>query len=184
MNKPRYFYKDSYHHLYNRGVNKNKIYFEKEDYFFFLRRIKKYKELYSIDILCYCLMPNHFHLFVKQLTNEKTIGDFISALINSYTKSLNKKHNRSGVLFEGRTKNKIIKKESYFKWVCKYILKNPIEAKLVKNIADWEFSSARDYFGLREGTLVNKHEVLSHFDSIESFKSFIEEKNKEVVYNF
>jgi REP element-mobilizing transposase RayT len=183
MNNDREFYKNTFHHLYNRGANKNKIFFEREDYLFFLRKIKQYKTSFEIDILCYCLMPNHFHIFVKQLTDNKTIGKFVGSLINSYTKSINKKYNRSGVLFESGTKNKIINNESYFKWVCKYILVNPVQAKLVNIINDWEFSSARDYLNVRKGELNNKKIILSHFNSYDIFKEFLFDK-KEVDYSF
>ena len=70
MNRERNFYKNTYHHLYNRGANKQLIFFENENYHYFLRRLKHYKNKYQIEILTYCLMPNHFHLFVRQLTEE------------------------------------------------------------------------------------------------------------------
>lgn len=66
MDKDREFYKNTYHHLYNRGANKEKIYFDRESYLYFLRRLKQYKNKHQIELLSYCLMPNHFHLFVKQ----------------------------------------------------------------------------------------------------------------------
>jgi len=66
MDKARNFYKNTYHHLYNRGANKAKIFFDEESYLYFLRRLKHYKNKYDIKILSYCLMPNHFHIFVKQ----------------------------------------------------------------------------------------------------------------------
>ena len=184
MNKEREFYKNTYHHLYNRGANKSDIFLNREDYLFFLRRLREYKVRYSIDVLCYCLMPNHFHLFVKQLTHEKTIGKFVGTLINSYTKSINKKYKHSGVLFESRTKNKIIENEVYFKWICKYILSNPVEANLVKSIADWEFSSARDYLGLRNGDLNNKELITSHFESKNQFDNFLLDTDINVDYEF
>ncbi len=98
----------SYFHLFNRGVNGANIYYEKDNYIFFLDRLKKCKDKYDISILCYCLMPNHFHLFVKESSNQDSIGYMIGDLTNSYTKAINKKYNRTGVLFGGRTKKKII----------------------------------------------------------------------------
>jgi REP-associated tyrosine transposase len=175
MKNDRFFYKNTFHHLYNRGANKINIFYDRADYIFFLRKLRLYKEKYKISIICYCLMPNHFHLFVKQLTDEMPVGKFISDLTNAYTKSINKKYQRSGVLFQGRTRNKHIDKQEYFIWLCKYILLNPINAKLVNNIEDWEFSSAKDYFELRNGTLVDKHEILSNFSSTEEFIDFIKD---------
>ena len=134
----------NYFHLFNRGVNNKKIYFEPDNYSFFLERLKYYKDIYRIAVLCYCLMPNHFHLFVKQLSDQDTIGYMIGDLINSYTKAINKKYSRTGVLFGGSTKKRIIENEEYFTWLFKYILLNPVEAKLVSTPDKWEFSSARE----------------------------------------
>ena len=75
-------------------------------------------------------MPNHFHLFVWQTVQDKPISKFISDLINSYTKSINKKYKRSGVLFEGETKNKVIYDERTFPSLTKYIFLNPVRANL------------------------------------------------------
>ena len=121
----------NYYHLYNRGVNRENIFFENDNYLFFLERLKYYKDKYGITILCYCLMPNHFHLFVEVSSDRNSIGYMIGDLTNSYTKAINKKYGRTGVLFGGRTKKRIIEKENYFIWLFKYILLNPVEAKLV-----------------------------------------------------
>ena len=156
MDKPREYYKNTYHHLFNRGANREQIFFDRESYLYFLSRLKYYKDKYQIEILSYCLMPNHFHLFIKQQTEDLLISDFISSLLNSYVKSVNKKFKRSGTLFQGKTKSKPITDENYFVWIIKYILENPVKVNLVKNITDWEFSNAKDLLKTRGGTLT-KH---------------------------
>ena len=88
MNKNRNYYKNTYHHLYNRGANKSLIFFERENYLHFLKRMKTYKNKYKIIILSYCLMPNHFHIFLKQTTDDLTISMFISSFLDSYVKSI------------------------------------------------------------------------------------------------
>ena len=77
MEIPKFYNMNSQHHLYNRGVNRDKIFFDSNDYSYFLRKMKEYKRKYSIKVFCFCLLPNHFHLFVKQMTNEFTVGKFI-----------------------------------------------------------------------------------------------------------
>ncbi|MDY0082973.1 MAG: transposase [Ignavibacteriaceae bacterium] len=136
MNKDRNYYKDTYHHLHNRGANKALIFYERENYLYFLRRMKFYSYKYKIKLLSYCLMPNHFHIFLKQTTDEFSTSMFISSLLNSYVKSINKKYEHSGTLFESKTKNKKIDDETYFVWIIKYILENPVKAHLVENIYD------------------------------------------------
>lgn len=173
MNKPRYFIEGTFHHLLNRGNGRQKIFFCDNDYISFLTRLRKYKEQYHISILCYCLMPNHFHVFAKQSTAEYSMGNFISTLTNSYTPNFNEKYQRSGALFEGRTKNKLIDKEDYFLWLCHYIHNNPVKAQIVNKAEDWKFSDLKDYLNLRKGTLTDKDEILSHFPNLKEFYSFI-----------
>ncbi len=152
MNQPRNFYKNTYHHLYNRGVFKQDIFPELSSYYYFLRLLKYYKNKYKVEILTYCLMPNHFHLFGYQITEENSISPFIASLLNSYTKGVNKFFGKAGTLFESKIKSRQITDESYFKWVIKYILENPVKAGLSVSIIDWEFSNAKDLLNNRRGT--------------------------------
>ena len=184
MDKPRNYYKNSFHHLYNRGANKANIFFENEEYLYFLNRLRHYKDKYKIDILAYCLMPNHFHLFVRQRTEDFTISQFTAALLNSYSKAINKKHQRNGTLFESKTKNKLITDESYFVWIIKYILFNPVKAKIVTNIEDWDFSNAKDLLNLRNGTLTNPKLIESFFQSEKQMINFIRDTKIIVSYEF
>ncbi len=182
MDIPKFYNMNSHHHLYNRGVNRGTIFFEDKDYTYFLRKMKEDKEKYSIMINCYCLLPNHFHLFVKQLTKEHPISKFTGNLTNAYTKGTNKKYGRTGVLFQGRTKNKLIISEDYFIWLCKYILNNPVKAGLANQPEGWEYSSAKEYFGLATMNLTDKDEMLKRFNSIDEFVSFI--KTAKVKFDY
>lgn len=172
MNLPRFFLEDTYHHLYNRGVNKEIIFFDLNDYYFFQRRLLKYKLKYSIKILCYCLIPNHFHVFVWQTVHDKPLSKFISDLINSYTKSINKKYKRSGVLFEGETKNKVIYDERSFPDLTKYILLNPVRANLYNSFEEYEFSSAKEFMNIRNYN-VTDNIIMNYFAGIETFKEYV-----------
>ena len=172
---PKFYNMNSYHHLFNRGVNKG-------DYKYFLRKMKEYKEKYSVRINCFCLIPNHFHLFAKQLTNEYTIGKFIGDLTNAYTRGTNKKYSRSGVLFEGKTKSKLITDENYFIWLCKYILNNPVKAGLVSQPEDWEYSSAKEYFDSTDVNLTDTKEILSRYKSVDEFILFV--KTEELRFDY
>jgi len=113
------FEKGYLYHIYNQGNNKQKIFFNKENYIFFLQKIKTFVLPYA-DILAWCLMPNHFHLMV--LVNEIEFEDVkigsatssrapntnlnksIGILLASYTRGINKEQNRSGSLFRDKTK--------------------------------------------------------------------------------
>jgi len=126
-------------------------------------------------------MPNHYHLFTKQTTNEYSTSKFIADLSNSFTKGMNKKYNRSGVLFEGKTKSKHIDDKNYHKWIVKYILYNPVEAKLVSNCFDYEYSSAKEILGVKANQVTSIKELLNYFGSIKSLKDFIMDGNPELA---
>jgi REP element-mobilizing transposase RayT len=182
MKMTKEYFENTYHHLYNRGANQETIFFEEGDYNYFLKRLVLYKKKYSIKILAYCLIPNHFHLFAKQTENNKTIGMFVGSLLNSYTKFINTKYRRSGVLFQGPTKSKLINDEAYFVWLIKYILLNPSSAKLVRNVSDWKYSSYKEFF--EEDTIIDKEEILERFSTNSSFKNFIEKENESFDYDY
>jgi len=109
---------------------------------------------------------------------------FISSLLNSYVKSINTKYEHSGTLFESKTKNKNVDDETYFIWIIKYILENPVKAHLVENIFDWEFSNAKDLIGLRKGNLTDVKYVESFFQSKENMIEFLVDKTIKVAYEF
>ncbi len=184
MNKKKKYFSNTYHHVYNRGVNKNKIFIDDNDYLFFLRKQKQYKQKYEIEILSYCLMPNHFHLFLKQTNDDLTIGKFVGDLLNSYTKAFNKKTNRTGVLFEGPAKSKIIEKEEYFKWLVKYIIMNPVRGSLVRKPEAWRFSSAMDLLKKRDGKLISYDEIYTHFQSFKQFVEFVYDEKDKFNYDY
>jgi len=184
MNKDRNYYKNTFHHLYNRGANKALIFYERENYLYFLQRMKYYRAKFSINILAYCLMPNHFHLFVQQTTDEFSISIFLSSLLNSYVKAVNQKYKRSGTLFESKTKSKQIVDEAYFKWVIKYILENPVKAGLAERISNWEFSNAMDLLTIRNGTISDINNVTSFFQSKAGMIEFLTDKTVKTSYEF
>lgn len=182
MDKPRNFYKDTFHHLYNRGAYQHEIFIDKNDCEYFLRKLSEYKDKWEIKVLCYCLMPNHYHLFVQQTQQDKTISKFISELGNSFTKGMNKKYKRKGVLFESKVKSKWIEDETYFKWVMKYILENPVKAGLAQNVIEYEFSSAKELFGLKNHTITDVETFLKYFGSSDNLKKFVLASESDLHY--
>ena len=179
------FEKGYLYHIFNQGNNKQVIFYNRENYFFFLKKVNKYLLPY-VDILAWCLMSNHFHLMVlvnenciskTDLVSKRTLNQSIAILLRSYTRAINKQENRTGSLFREGTKADCINcfkgvkpsfinsniimdnhlSEKQYTQICfDYIHQNPVKARLVKNANGWEFSSAKDYAGLRNGKLVNK----------------------------
>jgi len=110
-----------------------------------------------IDLLAYCLMPNHFHLMIyTPVSFDK--DEFVQSyktFLSSYTWGINKQEGRIGSLFRQNSKAKEIADRSYALTCFRYILRNPIKDKLVKGLRDWPYSSCIDSIGLRKGTLMN-----------------------------
>jgi putative transposase len=107
------------YHVFNRGNNSQRIYFNRENYLFFLNKIKRYILSYA-DILSWCLMPNHFHLMIYikspdveiseqvtptiMLSKKRSLNDSISIMLRSYTRAIQIQENMTGSLFQNRTK--------------------------------------------------------------------------------
>jgi putative transposase len=169
------FEHDKGYHVYNRGNTKQKIFFTRDNYLFFLSKVRKEWLPYT-DILAYCLMPNHFHFLIVPKENgcqivesisNKTSIQFLSKAIgktlSSYTRAINNELQKTGNLFQRKTKAKLLVSDTpfyesfdYLTICTNYIHFNPVKADLVNIESEWEFSSFRDYAGLRGGTLCNK----------------------------
>jgi putative transposase len=170
------FFENELYHLYNRGNNKQRIFFNPENYLYFLKKVR-ISILPHCDILAYCLMPNHFHFLInsdKRTVAKKTIAgternllsEGVRNLLSSYTQAINKQNSTTGSLFQQNTKAKWIQKGSnLYDLLCfHYIHQNPIKAKLVEKMEDWEYSSFKDYCGMRNGSLCNKQLAIQLLD--------------------
>lgn len=163
-----HFIANSIYHVYNQGNNKQQVFYTNENYLYFLNMYKTLVAPHA-DTLVYCLMPNHFHLLLS--TNEQSIkqikvgsltlsalSNSIRVLLSSYATAINRQQHTSGSLFRQKTKAKSLEQGSinYTRTAFHYIHQNPLEAGLVKSLNDWEYSSFKDYAGLRKGTLCNQ----------------------------
>lgn len=151
------FEEDKFYHVFNRGNGKQKIFFERENYNFFLKKVEK--ELMPLcSILAYCLMPNHYHLLIytdKSSDHFKWSDDYsqkvsrkLGTLQSSYTRAINKRYDRSGSLFQQKLKAINLTDKTLgtrAPEICfHYIHQNPFKAGLAKTL-DWEFSSFKEY---------------------------------------
>ena len=166
-------YKENdYYHLYNRGCNKELIFTERSDYENLIQRITKSNFKKYLNIISFCLMPNHYHFLLHQKT-EKPISDWISFIFNGYVQYFNRKHSRSGTLFESRVKSRLITDDSYLIRSSLYIHHNPVAAGLVSKPEDWEFSNYRDWIGSRNSELYDYKFIRENFDSNEDYKKMM-----------
>lgn len=124
-----------------------------------------------VDIVCYCLMPNHFHFLLKQL-KDGGITEFVSKLSNSYTKYFNTKEKRVGPLFQGEFKSVLVESDERLLHVSRYIHLNPLTSYLVKDLNSYEWSSYLEYInGGKE--ICAKEDILSFFKSPSKYKQFV-----------
>ena len=170
------FEKGCYYHIYNRGVNRQPIFFYNENYSFLLKRIKRYLYRDRQEMIAYCLMPNHYHFLIRQ-DNDVEISRTIQAIFNSYSKAVNLQIDRSGTLFEGRFKALLIDDETYLLHLCRYIHRNPIDAypPLIKKLEDWRWSNYPEWAGLRKGNLVDHEFIAEYFQKADGYQQFVYE---------
>jgi len=114
------FVPNGYYHIYNRGSEKRTIFLSKKDYRNFLDRIEKNALKYAVDVLVYCLMPNHFHFLLHQKP-EGSIQSCLHATELGYAKFFNTKYERVGPLFQSRFKAKSIENDEYLLQLSAYI---------------------------------------------------------------
>ena len=171
-----------YYHIYNRGINGSKLFYEDENYNYFLK-------LYNIHItpvaetFAYCLMKNHFHFLVRikeesEITNNppKQPHQYFSNLFNAYTKAINKKYNRTSSLFQRAFKRKLIDNELYLKNVILYINTNPLHHKISENYTNYKWSSYSEFISNAE-TIINKEQVARWFNDVQNFKETHQQKS-------
>ena len=180
-------------HIYNRGNNKGKIFFDEQDYKAFLFRLAlalgfDQKELRGENLLsmpysriridsegknkfkinAFCLMPNHFHLLIEQ-TGDISISKLMSKLCTSYSKYVNKKYKRVGHIFQDQFKAVLMENNSQLMWTSSYIHMNAVKDKIAKHPSEYLWSSYNDYIEKRNLPIINKELLLGTFDNVENF---------------
>jgi len=172
------------YHIYNRGNSKNNIFFQEEDYNFFLTRLRqnlfpstvklnRYNRMQllpenSFSLLSYCLMPNHFHLLIKQ-NLEISPSKLILKICTSYSKYFNKKYEHVGHVFQDRFKQILVDHNDYLIWLTAYIHQNPKVSGLVTKLDEYSWSSYREYLDKPSYDLCSKELILSQFKNRKDF---------------
>lgn len=187
------FVNDSFYHVYNRGVEKRQTFLIERDYQRFLQTLYYYqfsgpKPRFSnrlrfknkdfdrnpkiVEIVCYCLMPNHFHLLLRQ-NKDHGIQEFISKLVNSYTKYFNTKHKRIGALFQGQFKAVPIETDEQLIHLSRYIHLNPFVAEITSDWKNFSYSSIQEFIGTTANPFCETRYILDFFSKSNSYGSFI-----------
>lgn len=165
-------YPQTLYHLYNRGVDHGDVFFTRANYLFLLRRLREHCPPSSGEVIAYCLMPNHYHFIIRVLIEAFGL-EVMQPLMVSYTKAINKQQDRVGPLFQGPFRARPVTSDGDLIHLSRYIHLNPVTAGFVSRPEEWEFSSYRDYVGLRPGTLPCPAAVLSHFISPAAYAEYV-----------
>lgn len=209
------FANNEYYHIYNRGVDKRKIFLDRNDYIRFIHDLYEFNDenpaiQYSrlpkdvgdsvsnvekkprkklVEIICFCQMPNHFHLILRQLTTNG-ITKFMHKLGTGYTNAFNLKTERSGALFQGTFKSVHIENETYLTHLSRYVHLNPVELnepewkkegiknwKIVNQfLEEYRWSSYPDYIDKNNfPSITNRKLLLDIFDNEKEYRKFIKE---------
>lgn len=162
------------YHIMMRGIDKRDIFIEEDDYVKFLYYIEKAKVKSDISLLSYCIMSNHVHLLIKE--GKEQIGDTIRRISVGYAQYHNRKHGRTGHLFQNRYHSEPVNDDNYLLIVLRYIHQNPIKAGMVKGICDYKWSSYCDFLKL-QSTIVDRDIPMQFFANKESFIEFHNQYN-------
>jgi len=189
-----------YFHLYNRGCNRDLIFFKDEHYRLLLRKVKDNYQRFNLRMVAYCLMPNHYHLmmgmpveepfeepsegrvnnlspdinfFLRPSEGSFAISKFIQRIFNGYVQTINYDMQRKGTLFESKYKSIYIGKEEYLLQLVRYIHVNPVLAGLCVNPEDWEYSNCREWLGLRNGIFFDCDFFETYFQTFEQYRDFL-----------
>jgi REP element-mobilizing transposase RayT len=186
-----------YYHVYNRGVEKRDVFLCDRDYLRFLESTKEFnsiKPIYSlylhnqlkrkgvidvgrlqklVEIVCYCLNPNHFHFIIKQV-EKKGISEFMKRLGGGYTKYFNYHYKRSGVLFQGKFKSARIRTIAHLLYLSAYVNRN----YFIHGYGDdsnWKYSSFLDYTKRGKSEICEMGVILNKFKDKKDYREFIQE---------
>lgn len=135
--------KSGIYHIMLRGINRQTIFKDEKDKQKFLKTIERYKEIGNYKLYSYCLMDNHIHLLIKEIS--ESISDSIKRISSSYVYWYNRKYERCGHLFGERFKSETVDSEKYFLTVLRYIHQNPVIAGICKSAEEYKWSSYNEY---------------------------------------
>ena len=144
----RLLYENAVYHITSRGNERQKIVLDDRDRFIFLEVLAEAIEEHKVLCHAWVLMDNHYHLLVE--TPEKNLPKFMAQLNGVYTLKFNKRHQRVGHLFQGRYKSIHVDKDIYLKELCRYVVLNPVRAKMKEHPGQWRWSSYRATAGLEK----------------------------------
>ncbi len=174
---------EQYYHIYSRGVAKQTIFLDEDDYFYFLSALKRYLSHKPakhpghgnyphygerLTLLAYCLMPSHVHLLVYQ-KDQQAMVEFMRSVMTSYSMYFNRKYKRVGPVFQSRYKASRITQDSYLEHISRYIHLNP------NSWDHYPYSSLKYYLGDAWAEWIRPDSILEIFPSPQQYLEFVQD---------
>jgi REP element-mobilizing transposase RayT len=184
-NRLKVYGSDQYYHLYNRGVNKQDIFREPDDYFYFLSLFKRYlsgepftdasgrpyvKLIDEVELVAFCMMPNHFHLLCY-LKEPQGIMNLMHSVLTAYSMYFNKKYRRTGGLFEGPFLASRITNDGYLWHITRYIHLNPLD--LGADFKHYPYSSISYFSGERHADWLHTNKLVTKPEERAQYIEFV-----------
>ncbi len=162
------------YHIYNRGNNRDPLFFENRNYSYFLKLYAQYIHPIA-ETYAYCLLRNHFHFLLRIKTDDERLGQslkpasrYFNNMFIAYTKAINTAYNHTGSMFESPFRRKLVDSDSYFTTLILYIHQNPQNHHCIEDFRDWPWSSYRALAS--DGpTRLQRDWVLATFGGLEAF---------------
>lgn len=167
------------YHVVFRGINRQRIFEDEEDYQKYLRIINTYRNQCGFSLYAWCLMPNHIHLLMKE--GKVPLENVFRRVGSRFVYWYNSKYDRVGHLFQDRFRSEAVEDESYFLTVIRYIHLNPVKAGLCKAPGSWEYSSYPYYFN---NDKYAENELIFQMIGKSEFERFHQEKNDDICLDF
>lgn len=164
-------FRGAYHHVMNRGIRGENIFYEDKMKFAFLEILKQKARLHRIKIFAYCIMDNHYHLAIED--SDSRLSDFMKHLNGHYGKYYRWNAGGKGYVFQNRYKSILIQDDSYLMTVIAYVLLNPVRAELVDDVYDYLWSSIGDYFTDESSGITFNEYVEELFQSKKNLLNFL-----------
>lgn len=178
-------YPGAWYHVMNRGRRSESVFSGKQDYLMFIDLLIEISEMWNINVAAYCLMTNHYHLLLQ--TPDGNISRCMRHLNSVYTQRYNRRHGFDGQLFRGRYKSILVCDDSHLLQLVRYLHKNPLKAGMVKDIADYEWSSYSGYLSYaKKWKWLYKDYIFSMISSkqrgrLKQFVDFMKKEDSEEV---
>jgi len=167
------------YHVTARGDRQEDIFVDDTDRHDYLSILEQVCTRFNWLVHAYCLMDNHYHLLIE--TPDSNLGKGMRQLNGVYTQTTNRRHGKVGHVFQGRYKAILVEKESYLLELARYIVLNPVRARMVRMARDWPWSSYRDTAGYRESAeWLTTEWILAAFGkrrstALEKYRRFVSE---------